>query len=312
MKKIINIIIFTVAGLVSILALVFVGVYQDNKTLYDEVSLVKEKTPGAVTDLLTATYDNLPDYVTTYQEVATQRAADLKEKQLPKNTLYTYIVNLKDLTAETFPEFQAHFSQYADVLFAQSEHKEKYINGFNKVTDFEALASYINQLENEYATLKQDYLHDKEQLKALNGILGRAVLITETVSEKKQITQIEELQEALKSSSKSGKILNLSISLFYVTLFAAILFTIFFALFQIIANIKHSYQVFIGVGIMVIFLIIAYLVSPSELTASAIKMQHTPSDMRIIGAGMLTLYVVLFGAILAIIVSSIINMIKKA
>ncbi len=311
MKKIINIIIFTIAGLASLLALVFVGIYKDDKTLYDEVSLVKEKTPEAIEDLLLVTYQDLPDYVTKYQDIATEKSTELKEKQLPKDILYTYITQLQELTEETFPEFKDNFEIYAAALFAKSEHKEKYVDGLNKVDNYEALASYIHTLENEYATIKRDYLYEKEQLKALNGMIGRASLITETVSEKKQISQIEELQESIKSASKSGKILNLSISFFYSTLFAAIILTILFALFQIIANIKHSYQVFIGIGIMVIFFLIAYFVSPSELTSSAIKMQHTTGDMKIIGAGMLTLYVVLFGAILAIIISYIINMFKK-
>ena len=62
MKKIINIIIFTVAGLSCLLALIFVGVYKDDKTLYDEVGLVKEKNPQIIEDFLTVTPDNLRVY----------------------------------------------------------------------------------------------------------------------------------------------------------------------------------------------------------------------------------------------------------
>jgi len=67
MKKIINIIIFTVAGLACLLALIFVGVYQDDKAIFDEVSLVRERTPQAVDDLLTVTHETLPQYIATYQ-----------------------------------------------------------------------------------------------------------------------------------------------------------------------------------------------------------------------------------------------------
>ncbi len=311
MKKIINIIIFSVAGLACLMALIFVGIYQDDKTMFDEVSLVRERTPQAVDDLLAVTHETLPQYIATYQETASKEAIALKEKQFPKDILYTYISNLKEITAESFPEFKSNFPHYADVLFAKSDQKQKYIDGFNKVNDFKELSAYITTLNKEYAPIKQEYIKDKEYLKALNAVVGRAQIITETVSQNKQISQIEELQELIKSASKSGNILNFAVMFFYVIIFAAILLTILFAIFQIFANIKTSYQVFIGIGIMAILLLVAYFVSPSELTPSAIKMQHTPSEMKFIGAGVVTFYVVFLGAILSILVTGVINMFKK-
>lgn len=311
MKKIINIIIFTVAGLACLLALIFVGVYQDDKAIFDEVSLVKERTPQAVDDLLAVSQETLPKYIATYQEVASKEAATLKEKQLPKDILYTYISNLKEVTAESFPEFKSNFPHYADVLFAKSDQKQKYVDGFNKVNKFEELSAYIATLSNEYVPIKQAYLKDKDYLKALNSIVGRAQIITESVSQNKQISQIEELKDAISSASKSGNILNFAIVFFYVALFAAILLTVLFALLQIFANIKHSYQVFIGIAIIALLLVVAYFISPSELTKSAIKMQHTPSEMKFIGAGVITCYAALFGAVLSIVVNWIINIFKK-
>lgn len=311
MKKIINIIIFTVAGLSCLLALIFVGVYKDDKTLYDEVGLVKEKNPQIIEDFLSVTPDNLPEYIAENQKIANELAADLKEKQLPKDILYTYISNLSELTAETFPDFKNTFPTYSKSMLARGEIAKTYTDGFNAINEFSELNGYINTLNEEYVLLKQSYITDKEHLRALNSFLGRTSLIAETVSKTKQSNQILELQEAIVSSTKAAKLLNLSIAFFYVTLFAAIVFAILFALFQIFANIKQSYQVFIAIAIMAILIFIAYLVSSSDLTASAIKMGLTSSQIKMIGAGVITCYVFFFAAILSIIISWIINLFKK-
>ena len=180
----------------------------------------------------------------------------------------------------------------------------------NVINEFSELNGYINTLNEEYVLLKQSYITDKEHLRALNSFLGRTSLIAETVSKTKQSNQILELQEAIVSSTKAAKLLNLSIAFFYVTLFAAIVFAILFALFQIFANIKQSYQVFIAIAICIL-IFIAYLVSSSDLTASAIKMGLTSSQIKMIGAGVITCYVFFFAAILSIIISWIINLFKK-
>ena len=311
MKKIINIIIFAVAGLSCLLAFIFVGVYKDDKTLYDEVGLVKERNPQIIEGFFTVTYENLPEYIAENQKIADEMAADLKEKQLPKDILYTYISNLSELTAETFPDFKSTFPTYSKSMLARSEIAKTYTDGFNAINEFSELNGYINTLNEEYALLKQSYITDKEHLRALNSFIGRTTHITQSVTKTKQDSQILELQEAIKSSTKAAKLLNLSLLFFYITFFAAIAFTVVFALFHIIANIKQSYQVFIAIAIMAILIFIAYLVSSSELTASAIKMGITGSQMKMIGAGVVTCYVFFFAAVLSIIISWIINLFKK-
>jgi len=63
---------------------------------------------------------------------------------------------------------------------------------------------------------------------------------------------------------------------------------------------------------MVLLVIIGYALSSSELTPSAIKEQLDSGNMKWIGAGLFTFYCAFFGTIAAIIITLILNVIKKA
>ena len=71
MRRIVNIIIFAAALVVALLSVLFVGVYNEDYTLYNQVGLIKDKSPEMLDEFLAVTPETLPQYVATYQEKAT-------------------------------------------------------------------------------------------------------------------------------------------------------------------------------------------------------------------------------------------------
>lgn len=311
MRRIVNIIVIAAALIVALLSVSFVMVFNEDEAMYNQVGLINEKSPEMVDEILAVTPETLPQFVAKYQDKSTELSAELKEQQLPKDILYTYIINLKDVEAEDFDEFKADFPHYSSVLFAKCEAKQKYIDGFNNVKDYAGLQSYISKLEAEYAPVRQDYLLQKDYVRAVNNMVGRAAVITESVNATKQATQIEELKDAVKSQITSAKLLNWATGLLYALFFVAIGMMVCFAIYQLVKNFKTSYKVLIVIVAACAYIFILYSVFTPEMTPSAIKMQHSISELKWINAGIITFYTVLFGALLSIVATWIINLIKR-
>ncbi|MBP5710882.1 MAG: hypothetical protein J6W84_07905 [Bacteroidales bacterium] len=311
MRRIVNIIVFAAALVVALLSVLFVGVYNDDESLYNQVGAIKEKSPEMIDEFLAVTPETLPQYVATVQEKAANLNAELKEQQLPKDILYTYISNLKEVDADNFEAFKADFPHYSSVLFAACDKKQEYIDGFNNVADFESLQRYITKLEDEYAPMRQDYLVEKNYVKSVNGLVGRATLVLDNVSASKQETKLAELQDAVKSCTKSAVLINCATGLLYALFFIAIGMMVCFAIFQLVKNFKTSYKVLIVIVAACAYILILYSVFTPEMTPSAIKMQHTVSELKWINAGIITCYTVFIGALVSIVATWIINLFKK-
>ncbi|MEG1555729.1 MAG: hypothetical protein RR356_03280, partial [Bacteroidales bacterium] len=140
-NKIVKIIVFTVAIVTCLTTIWFVvGFKQDKVTSYEENFIIKENNPEVLVAFRAVTPENLSAFVEKYQKDASTLSSELKENQLQKDILYTYIFQLKDLTETTFSEYQQNFDKYSKVLFAKSNNAQKYIDGFKSVADFTALA----------------------------------------------------------------------------------------------------------------------------------------------------------------------------
>ena len=86
---------------------------------------------------------------------------------------------------------------------------------------------------------------------------------------------------------------------------------VFFLLTNMIANFKTSYKILLGLLLLVVAFFIGYLIGTPTLSPSAIKAGMTGSGYKMVNAAVFTVYVCLFGAILAIIVSLIMNAVKN-
>ena len=312
MKNIVKIIIFVVAIVACLLAVWFAASFnQDKLDKYSEVQAVNNANPEMIAAFEAATPENLSEFVSQYRNEGVNLASGLKEQQLQKDILYTFIVELQELTAETFPEYQANFANHSKALFAKAENAQAYIDGFNAVANFEGLSKYINTLEGQYNVLKQEYIQEKAYVKAYNSIVNQADAVDQIVSENKKAEDLATLQGEVKQYLSNGKLLNIILILAYVLFFINIALLLIFALKAIVSNIKSSYKILLVIALFAVIIILGYVFASSEMTPSAIKMQLTPQTVKRIGMGMFVLYVAFFGAICAVIYSAISNAIKN-
>lgn len=314
MKKIVNIIIFTIAGIACLFALIFSFNFDDKSTAnYNATGQVKAVAPEMLEELSAANVDNLQEFITKYQSQIEGRNKLNKEVQNKKEILYTFITSLKEIgkDQERFDQYKANFASYSARLIAEEPTAQSYVEKFNKVENLDKLQTYISDLEDEYAVIKQDYLVEVENIKALNFLLEQVSHIDANISVQKKEVELKELQANV-SSFKAGAVqLNLAIYGFYIIFFITVGLLIFFAAYQIIKNIKSSVGVLLGIALLVIVAIIGYFVSTDQLTDVAIKLQTSPNEMKWVGAGIILFYVIFFGAIAAVIGSLIMNFVKK-
>jgi hypothetical protein len=312
MKNIVKILIFVVAIIAVVLSVWFAGVFdQDKLDKYNEVMIVNENNPEMIADFQATTTETLPEFVGKYRTAGYELADELKTKQVQKDILYTYIVELRELTAETFPEYQANFADHSKALFAKADNAQAYIDGFNGVSGFDKLNHYISTLEDQYNVIKQEFIEKKSYNKAYNSLVNQADAVDQVVSETKKAEDLATLKADVKQFIFNGKLLNVIITLTYVLFFITILLLVVFAVKAIFTNIKSSTKTLVVLVVFAVVVLLGYLLASSELTPSAIKMQLSPNQVKWIGAGMFVFYVAFFGAICAVIYAAISGAIKN-
>ncbi len=312
MKNIVKIIIFVVAIVAVLLAVWFAGVFdQDKLDKYNEVMIVNQNNPEMVAAFEATTPESLPDFVDQYRSEGMTLAEGLKAQQIQKDILYTYIVELEELTAETFPEYQANFANHSKALFAKADDAQAYIDGFNAVADFDHLSNYISKLDDQYAVMKQAFIEKKSYNKAYNSLVNQADAVNQIVSENKKAEDLATLKSDVKQYISNGKMLNVIMALSYTLFFVTILLLVVFALKAIFTNIKSSTKTLVVLVVFALVILLGYLLASSELTPSAVKMQLAPYQVKWIGAGMFVFYIAFFGAICAVIYAAISGAIKN-
>lgn len=312
-NRIINIVIFVVAILACCLAIAFsfFSFDADKKENYIQTQEVKAKTPEMVSDLETATVESLPSVIKKYKEMNAESAKKQKEDQIQKDILYTYLQDLKNLDENSFEGYKAKFSERSAGLFAKCDDKQKYVDGFNSVNTYKDLDAYTEKINKEYNEVKQNYLLERNYVKSANALINRADAINNTASAAKKTADLESFQSDLKSFGKSASLQNFFIILTYILGIGALALMVFFLLTNMIANFKTSYKILLGLLLLVVAFFIGYLVGTPTLSPSAIKAGMTGSGYKMVNAAVFTVYVCLFGAILAIIVSLIMNAVKN-
>jgi hypothetical protein len=99
--------------------------------------------------------------------------------------------------------------------------------------------------------------------------------------------------------------LDVGLYLLYALLFIAVAAAIIFPLINSLSNPAGLIRGGIGIGIIVVLFGISYAMSDSELTRSAIAAGLSESSVKLIGAGLMMLYIVFVLAVLALIYSEL-------
>lgn len=231
---------------------------------------------------------------------------------MEKDILYTYLQDLKGLDNEQkFNAYKEKFRNRSESLFLKSENKQKYVDGFNKIQNYKDLDEYIEEVNADYVVKKQNYLVERNYLKAANGLIGTADKINTTASASKKASDLEAFQKDLKSFGKSAKLQNFFITLTYILGIGALALMVFFLLANMITNFKTSYKILLGLVLLVVIFFIGYLVGSPTLSASANKAGMTATGYKMVNAATFTVYVCLFVAIISIIATLIMNAIKN-
>jgi NADH:ubiquinone oxidoreductase subunit 3 (subunit A) len=313
MRKIINISIFAITGLAALLVVLFgFGFNQDTKDKFFNTAEVKTNNPQMLNDLANATVETLPNFMAKYEENIAARNAELKNEKLQCNIFYTFIYHLEEVVnQETFENFKSRFPEYSQSMFAAANDKNDFINGFNKIKNYDDFQSYYINLKDRYNTVHQDYLVKANAIKAEISLLKQVGDINAAVSVTKKQYDLDELQKSVKSYKTEFMQFNITMNLFYLLFFVTFGAMIIFLLWNVFANIKSNLGLLAGVGLLVLLLIAGYFFSSSELSPSAIKEQLDSNNVKWIGAGLFTFYCAFFGTIAAILISIIFNAIKK-
>lgn len=314
MRKIVNIVIFSIAGIACILGLVFSAGFDDkSKDKYFAVNKVNEEYPQMTKDLTALTVESLPDYVKKYQDLINSKNTELKESQLQKDIFYTYYLNLKEVgnDQEKFDAFVKEFPNYSSKLFAKATNPQYYTDGFGKVKSVNDLPDYMKTLESEYNVVKQEYLLKNDHLKSATDLLKLVDEINSTHSKNKKEIDLKNLKEAVQDYSTQTTYINIALYLSYFVFFITLGFLAFFFIYHMAKNFKSSIGGLLGLALIVVIAIIGYFVSSGDLTEKAVELQISSSLMKWIGSGLIVFYVLFFGTFLIIAGTMLMNTIKK-
>ncbi len=310
--RIIKIIIFAVAILDCLLALAFAFSFnEDKKDAYTQARTVQAENPKMMADLAAATPETLPDVVAQYQGEIKTLNDSLKGVQLQKDILYTYLQDLKGLDENNFEQYKSDFPARAESLFARCDKKQEYIDGFGTVSTFKGVESYERKIESEYASLKQGYLEGCNYMKAANSLIARADQINATASASKKKADLEDMQKDLKNFKSSSKLQNTFMFIAYCLGGLTLFLMVFFALVKIVKEFRTSYKILIVLALFALVVFIGYAIGSPVLSPSAIKMGLSVGGFKMVNAACFTLYVCLLGALLSILVTSIMSAVKN-
>jgi type II secretory pathway pseudopilin PulG len=312
-NRIINIVIFVVAILAVIVAIAFsfFSFDAEKKDSYVQVREIEAQTPEMVSDFENATLETLPAVIDKYQQEMQDRSTKLKDVQLEKDILYTYLQDLKNLDENTFETYKANFPARSEALFAKSENKQKYVDGFNGVNSYKDLEGYVNKMNDEYANIKQQYLIERNYIKSANALINRGIAIRDNASASKKATEFEAMQADLKSFGKSASLQNFFIILVYILGLGAAFLMLFFLVKNMVTDFKSSYKILVGLLFLVVVFFIGYLVGTPVLSHSAIKAGMSSSGYKMVNAAVFTVYICLLVAIVSIFATLIMNAVKN-
>lgn len=171
----------------------------------------------------------------------------------------------------------------------------------------QAIAEQREMLKHEQT---QTYSSQKEYVAALNRFNTRSKNITSLTSEAGRKNDFAQLQSEVKQCNRESNSLNIIAVFFYIMLFGTIAVVVFFACLQFVRHPKSFRKMLWSVLSLGILFLLGYVISSETLTPIALKAGLTENGVRLIGAGVITFYFLLIGAIASIVVSWLINKYK--
>jgi hypothetical protein len=121
-------------------------------------------------------------------------------------------------------------------------------------------------------------------------------------------------EETLKvDEAAQDALINPAMGLSYIALLIAAILSVGFALYQIATHPKQAKGALIGIGGLAVVFLLGYLLASDEVTEDManLSIEVTERTSKMVGAGLMTFYILTLGAILAVVLSSVRRMIKS-
>ncbi len=112
-------------------------------------------------------------------------------------------------------------------------------------------------------------------------------------------------------STKGSTLYNIAMILTYLFMFVSVAAMLFFPIWFIIKNPKTAKGTLVGVCVLAVVMLIAYLISSPDQGEFYTKFDITGSGSKLIGAGLIATYIMLFGVIAVMIYAAVAEKFKK-
>lgn len=111
--------------------------------------------------------------------------------------------------------------------------------------------------------------------------------------------------------TKGSTLYNIAMILTYIFMFVSVAAMLIFPVWFIIKNPKTAKGTLVGVAILAVVMLIAYLISSPDQGEFYTKFDITGSGSKLIGAGLIATYIMLFGVIAVMIYAAVAERFKK-
>jgi hypothetical protein len=106
-------------------------------------------------------------------------------------------------------------------------------------------------------------------------------------------------------------LINIGLYVAYFALFIAVAALIFFPIATLIkGNFKNAKATLVGIGILAVVILFSYIVSPADQGVFYTKMNISAGTSKLIGAGLLTTYIIFAGFVLITLYTMVIKWFK--
>ena len=310
-RKIINILVFAIAGVAGILGLYYAINFSSNDfdgdklPQYKAISTIHDVNPMMLDSLSNTTTDNLPAFLESYDKTYQDLDNAVKASEPAKVAFYNYIATVKKIDKNNFEAFKAEFNTNTRLqdLLAQFDKEGKYAEEFKKVEKYEDLDLYNLFLEENYNDVRQEYLKKNEHKNAIKVCLDTVHVINRINYANLKDSVYNSYTSSVNDVVSLNKIFNADLYICYAIFGIAILSLLILALVHIITNFKSSYKILFGILAIVVIFVISYLVAGSARSDVFVKLQISPNTARLIEAGCYTVYITFALAIVSVIVS---------
>lgn len=289
-KKITYISICVLAGLLTALALIFVGAfnvswkksveYTDNSdtiklntTWYQAVTNLQSFDEGQafLDKFLAAKVDDIGSQSKPgkFYEELTKYANDQKaicdnEEKLAKD-FFSYMNMLKSVKQDKFQEFKSNFphnmlSITVDGAGEEFTFGKEYVNELKKVNSHEEMVTYINEeLSPKYIEYKKKQLEKADQLKSIEKLLAMTdeVYKISAYDKAAKTHELETFQERINQYKSGDKSLTISFTNIFILLLIAIVAAAVFIIYTIITRFRDYRIIMVVACIFIVLFAIA-------------------------------------------------------